>query len=184
MQQKGDKGLSEDKVKACLGIRLWCPLLQIVVFQSRLSEKSQKRQQCVFFRVKLWLWCSPSAELWVGVGGLTSVDSGEGQRGQTLALHLLLLLESPLGLQDWILKLGPSVYVAGGDGKRKGRVQSFRFPQQFSEPPHPQKSPSHTHNTDHISGELKLLRWLIKRPNPTYYIRMAGWQERQREKEK
>lgn len=59
------------------------------------------------------------------MGGLTSVDSGEGQRGQTLALHLLLLLESPLGLQDWILKLGPSVYVAGGDGKNKGRVLDF-----------------------------------------------------------
>lgn len=44
--------------------------------------------------------------------GLTSVDAGEGQGGQTLALHLLLLLDPPLGLQDWVLELGPSIYVA------------------------------------------------------------------------
>lgn len=57
------------------------------------------------------------------MGGLTSVDGGEGQRGQTLALHLLLLLKSPLGLQDWILKLGPSIYVAGGDGKKRASAE-------------------------------------------------------------
>lgn len=27
-------------------------------------------------------------------------------------MHLLLLLESPFGLQDWVLKLGPSIYMA------------------------------------------------------------------------
>lgn len=56
--------------------------------------------------------------------GLTSVDSGEGQRGQTLALHLLLLLKSPLGLQDWILKLGPPIYVAGTEGKKIQRARA------------------------------------------------------------
>lgn len=45
-------------------------------------------------------------------GGLTSVDGRKGQGGQTGALHLLLL-EPPLGLQDRVLELGPSVYVAG-----------------------------------------------------------------------
>lgn len=40
---------------------------------------------------------------------LTSVDGGEGQRGQTLALHLL---EPALGLQDRVLELGPPVDVA------------------------------------------------------------------------
>lgn len=43
-------------------------------------------------------------------GALTSVDGRKWQRGETLALHLLLL-EPPLGLQDRVLELGPPVYV-------------------------------------------------------------------------
>lgn len=42
----------------------------------------------------------------------TSVDGGKRERGEPLILHLLLLLESPLGLQNRVLKLGPPVYVA------------------------------------------------------------------------
>ena len=45
-----------------------------------------------------------------GVG--TSVDTGERERGQTLALDLLLLIHSPLGLQNRVLKLCSSVDVA------------------------------------------------------------------------
>lgn len=47
----------------------------------------------------------------VGGGILTSVDGRKWQRGETLALHLLLL-EPPLGLQDRVLELGPPVDVA------------------------------------------------------------------------
>lgn len=55
--------------------------------------------------------------------GLTSVDGGQGQRGQTLVLHLLLLLESPFRLQDWVLKLGPSIYMAVR--MKKGPILDF-----------------------------------------------------------
>lgn len=34
-------------------------------------------------------------------------------------MHLLLLLESPFGLQDWVLKLGPSIYMAEEIKKEK-----------------------------------------------------------------
>lgn len=43
---------------------------------------------------------------------LTSVDSWQWERRESLALDLPLLLQAPLGLQDWVLKLSPSVNVA------------------------------------------------------------------------
>lgn len=43
----------------------------------------------------------------------TSVDSGQWERRQSLALDLPLLLQAPLGLQDRVLKLSPSIDVAG-----------------------------------------------------------------------
>ena len=42
----------------------------------------------------------------------TSVYTGQRERGQTLALDLLLLIHSSLGLQNRVLKLGSSVDVA------------------------------------------------------------------------
>lgn len=42
----------------------------------------------------------------------TSVDGGQRERRQSLALDLPLLLQAPLGLQDWVLKLSPSIDVA------------------------------------------------------------------------
>lgn len=42
----------------------------------------------------------------------TSVYRGQWQRGQPLALHLPLLLQASLGLQDRVLKLSPSIDMA------------------------------------------------------------------------
>lgn len=63
----------------------------------------------------------------LGQGG-TSVDGREGQGGQALALHLLLLLEPLLGLQNRVLKLRPSVYVAVSKGKSESSGDSDSRP--------------------------------------------------------
>lgn len=88
-------------------------------------------------------------------GDLTSVDGREGQWGQTLALHLLLLLKPPFRLQDWILKLGPSVDMTTMIKK------DFRL---------------HTRQRPHLKTmALQLLRlwWLIKGPVPRLCNRAA-----------
>lgn len=41
----------------------------------------------------------------------TSVYSGQRESGESLALHLPLLLQTSLCFQDWILKLCPSIDV-------------------------------------------------------------------------
>lgn len=42
-------------------------------------------------------------------------------------MHLLLLLESPFSLQDWVFKLGPSVYMATKIKKKKKETNSKDF---------------------------------------------------------
>lgn len=79
-----------------------------------MSYKSQLSLNCDDFGI--------SSKLDARCRGLTSVDGWQGQRGQTLALHLLLL-ESPFRLQDWVLKLGPSIYVAVR--MKKGPILDF-----------------------------------------------------------
>lgn len=43
-------------------------------------------------------------------------------------MHLLLLLESPLSLQDWVLKLGPSIYMTVISKKKQRRFQISKCP--------------------------------------------------------
>lgn len=54
----------------------------------------------------------------------TSVNGGQRQGRQALALHLLLLLESSFGLQDGVFELRPPVNVAAREETQSSRLNA------------------------------------------------------------